>query len=55
MGATHDGNFYCTWGSLDPNEITCQFIDLLTSYEPLGISILGIVVDAGGGNAWFFQ
>ena len=47
-------NFYFNKGSLDANEITKQFIDVFLSYEILGIKILGIVSDGGGGNENFF-
>ena len=55
MGSTHNGDFYYNCGSLDANEITRQFIDVLTSYELIGVKILGIVGDGGGGNERFFR
>ena len=54
-GIIHNSNFYFNTGSLDANEITKQFIDVLLSYEFLNIKILGIVSDGGGGNENFFR
>ena len=44
----HNAKFYYNTGSLDSNEITKQFFDVLTSYEMLGMKILGIMIDGGG-------
>ena len=49
------GNFYVNTGSLDSNEVTKQFIDVLTSYELMGIQIHGIISDGSGGNEKFFR
>ena len=54
-GITHNSNFYFNKGSLDSNEITKQSIDVLSSYELMGIQIHGIVSDGGGGNEKFFR
>ena len=50
IGVTHNTNVYYSCGYLDINEITCQFIDTLTSYELIGISNLGIIGDRGSYN-----
>lgn len=51
IGVTHNANIYYNCGSLDTNEITCQFIDILTSYyELIGISNLGVIGDRGSNN-----
>ena len=55
LGMTHNAKFYYNTGSLDANEITKQFIDVLISYEMLGVKILGVVSDGGGGNENFFR
>ena len=51
----HNGDFYYNTGSLDANEIVRQFLDVIVSYELIGVKILGIVSDAGGGNESFFK
>ena len=51
----HNGDFYFNTGSLDGNEMIRQFIDVVTSYETIGVNIFGIVSDGGGGNAKFFK
>ena len=51
----HNANFYFNTDSLDANEITNQFIDIMFSYEILGIKILGIVSDGGGCSDNFFR
>ena len=52
---SHNGNFYFNTGSLDANEITKQFIDVMISYEMMGIQIFGVVSDGGGGNENFLR
>ena len=42
---THNSSFYFNLESLNDIEITKQFLDVLTSYEILGIKIMGIVSD----------
>ena len=32
-----------------------QFVDVVTSYETIGVTIFGIVSDGGCGNAKFFK
>ena len=50
---THNADFYFNKGSLDGNELVRQFIDIVTSYEMIGIKIYGMVSDGGGGNTNF--
>ena len=38
-GTTHNSNYYYNTGSLDGNTILSQFIDVLTSYELLGVQV----------------
>ena len=52
-GLTRNSNYYYNTGSLDGNMILSQFIDVLTSYEILGVQVLGIVSDGGGSNTKF--
>ena len=40
-------------GSLDGDELVRQFIDVVTSYEMIGVKIYGIVSDGGGGSTNF--
>ena len=54
-GLTRNSNYYYNTGSLDGNMILSQFIDVLTSYEILGVQVLGIVSDGGGSNTKFFN
>ena len=54
-GLTHNSNYYYNTGGLDGNMILSQFIDVLTTYELLGVQILGIVSDGGGSNTKFFN
>ena len=54
VGLVYNAIFYFNTGSLDANEITKQFIDVLISYEMLGIKVLGVVSDGGGGNGISF-
>ena len=54
-GLTHNSNYYYNTGSLDGNMILSQFIDVITSYEILGVQVLGIVSDGGGSNTKFFN
>ena len=42
-------------GSLDGDELVRQFIDVVTSYEMIGVKIYGMVSDGGGGNTNFFN
>ena len=50
LSDVHTNNFYYNTGGLDGNEMTMQLIHVLTSYELLGASILGIVSGGGGGG-----
>ena len=54
-GLAHNGDFYFNTGSLDGNEMIRQFIDVVISYEIIGVIIFGIVSDSGGGNEKFFK
>ena len=54
-GVVHNADFYFNTGSLDGNELIRQFIDVVTSYELLGIKNYGIVSDGGGGNTKLFN
>ena len=54
-GLSHNSNYYYNTGSLDGDMILSQFIDVLTSYELLGVEILGIVSDGGGSNVRIFN
>ena len=54
LGIVHNTVFYYNDGSLDTNEITKQFLDILTAYESIGVRISGIVFDGGGGNEKFW-
>ena len=40
---------------LDDDELVRQFIDVVSSYQLIGIKIHGIVSDGGGGNTKFFH
>ena len=40
----HNGKFYFNTGSLDANEMIKQFIDVMISYEMMGVQILGFLV-----------
>ena len=51
----HNGGFYFNTGSLDGNELIRQMLEVVISYEVIGIKIYGIVCDAGGGNESFFR
>ena len=54
-GLVHNSNFYIDNGLLNGNELVRQFIDVVTSYELIGVKIYGIVSDGGGGNTKFFN
>ena len=54
-GLVHNSDFYFNNGSLNGNELVRQFIDVVTSYESIGIKIYGIVSDGGGGNTKIFN
>ena len=47
--------FFYNKGSLDGNELIRQFIDVVCSYELMGVKIYGMVSDGGGGNTKFFN
>ena len=54
-GLTHNSYYYYNIGSLDGNQILGQFIDVVSSYELLGVQIIGLVSDGGGSNVKFFN
>lgn len=54
-GITHNSDFYFNKWLLNSNEITKQFIDVISSYEQLGIQIHGIVIGDWGGNDKVFH
>ena len=45
---THNSYYYYNTGSLDGNQIMGQFIDVISSYEMIGVEIIGLVSDGGG-------
>ena len=40
---------------MDDSELIRQFIEVVISYENIGVKIIGIVSDGGGGNTEFFR
>ena len=53
-GIVYNTFFYFNIGSMDTNDITKQFLDVLTTYESISVCISGIVPDGGSGNEKFF-
>ena len=51
----HNADFFFNDGSLDGNELIRQMIQVVLSYEFIGVKIFGIVSDAGGGNSKMFR
>ena len=51
----HNADFFFNNGSLDGNELIRQMIQVVVSYEFIGVKIFGIVSDAGGGNTKMFK
>ena len=47
---THNGDFYYNTGPLDSNGILLQLLDILLSYETIGVNINELVGDRGGSN-----
>ena len=55
-GIVHSASFYFNPGTLHGEQIASQFfMDVLTLYEAIGVCIVGIVSDAGGGNESFMS
>ena len=51
----HSASFYFNQGTLDGEQIASQFLDVLIFYEAIGVCIVGIVSDAGGGKESFMS
>ena len=51
----HNADFFFNNGSLDGNELIRQMIQVVMSYEFIGVKVFGIVSDAGGGNTKMFK
>ena len=51
----HNADFFFNDGSLDGNELIRQMIQVVLSYEFIGVKIFGIVSDTGGGNSKMFR
>ena len=52
---SHNSCYYYNTGSLNGNQIMGQFIDVVSTYELLGVQMLGLVSDGGGSNVGFFN
>ena len=54
-GLTHNSCYYYNTGTLKGDQIMSQFMDVLSSYELLGVEVIGIVSDGGGSNVEFIN
>ena len=50
----HNADLYFNTKYLDDNELVRQFVEVVTSYENIGVKIFGVVSDGVGGNTKFF-
>ena len=51
----HNADLFFNNGSLDRNELIRQLIQVVISYEFIGVKIFGVVSDAGEGNTKMFK
>ena len=54
-GLAHNRYYYYNTCLLDGNQMVEQFINVITSYEIIGVEIIGLVSDGGGSNVKFFN
>ena len=51
----YTADFFYNNGSLDGNELIRQMMQIVLSYEFIGVKIFGIISDTGGGNTKMFK